>query len=329
MRLAEFGVLHRNELSGALSGLTRVRRFEQDDAHIFCMPSQIESEIMSVLDFFQHTYGIFGFEFHLALSTMPDNHLGEVAQWEVAERQLSNALNKFGKKWELNPKDGAFYGPKIDISVTDCMKRKFQCATIQLDFQLPIRFGLEYQPPPEESGPGPHRPVILHRAILGSVERMFAILTEHVGGKWPFWLSPRQVMIVPITKSQNEVCAEIKQKIHEAGYFVEVDISGKRFEKKICEAQLAQFNFILVVGQQEADNGTVNVRTRDNQVHGARKLDDVLADFAVLVRDKVRTNENEKLDIGSGDGEAAASSTGGKQGKRTTPAKAAAETAEK
>eukprot|EP01087_Luapelamoeba_hula_P000675 TRINITY_DN10501_c0_g1_i1.p1 TRINITY_DN10501_c0_g1~~TRINITY_DN10501_c0_g1_i1.p1 ORF type:complete len:607 (-),score=68.43 TRINITY_DN10501_c0_g1_i1:131-1951(-) len=196
LRVADFGVLHRNELSGALTGLTRVRRFQQDDAHIFCMPSQIEAEITSCLGFMQHVYGIFGYEFDLELSTRPENFLGEVELWNKAEAQLKAVLEAFGKPWILNPGDGAFYGPKIDIHIRDALRRSHQCATIQLDFQLPIRFELEYMT--GEVGAEVERPVMIHRAILGSVERMFAILVEHTGGKWPFWLSPRQVIIIPI-----------------------------------------------------------------------------------------------------------------------------------
>jgi threonyl-tRNA synthetase len=184
------GDCNSNEFSGALHGLTRVRRFQQDDAHIFCTTEQIEAEVTGALDFLTHIYGIFGFEFQLALSTRPEKFLGEIETWNQAEKALADCLNKNGKEWKLNPGDGAFYGPKIDIHVFDALKRKHQCATIQLDFQLPIRFKLAYQ---SDSNNEFKRPVIIHRAILGSVERMIAILCEHTGGKWPFWLSPRQV----------------------------------------------------------------------------------------------------------------------------------------
>ena len=190
IRLADFGVLHRNELSNALTGLTRVRRFQQDDAHIFCRFDQITDEIGNALLFMEHVYGVFGFEFSLELSTRPEKFLGEIKQWEEAELALKNALDKFGKPWKINPGDGAFYGPKIDIHVHDCMKRAHQCATIQLDFQLPNRFKLEYMNENKETSV----PVIIHRAIYGSVERFFAILIEHIEGKWPFWISPRQAL---------------------------------------------------------------------------------------------------------------------------------------
>ena len=273
MRIADFGVLHRNEASGALTGMTRVRRFMQDDTHIFCAESQVEAEIVALFDFLKAVYGLFGFTFKMKLSTMPENHLGEVSTWERAEAQLTKALDEFkadtGTKWELNPGDGAFYGPKIDVTISDALRREYQCATIQLDFQLPQQFNLEYRTeeqagpkevtegvakeqkpakPAKESKPatselpireaalpshnstaatekdaahdhaatapkdatpkdfrreltpGCARPVMIHRAIYGSFERFIAILTEHFGGKWPFWLSPRQVLVVPVMK---------------------------------------------------------------------------------------------------------------------------------
>lgn len=204
-RMADFGVLHRNELSGALTGLTRVRRFQQDDAHIFCAPEMIEDEIHGCLEFLSAVYDTFGFQYSLNLSTRPEKFLGEVALWDQAEQQLKNSLEKFGQPWKLNEGDGAFYGPKIDITVTDALRRQHQCATIQLDFQLPIRFDLQFV---SESGEK-RRPVIIHRAILGSVERMIAILTESFGGKWPFWLSPRQCMVVPVAPPFDAYAKEV------------------------------------------------------------------------------------------------------------------------
>jgi len=242
LRMADFGVLHRNELSGALSGLTRVRRFQQDDAHIFCTPDQIGKEIDAALDFLDHVYGIFGFTFDLKLSTRPEKYLGDIEVWNTAENQLADSLNKFAKPWKENPGDGAFYGPKIDITITDALKRAHQCATIQLDFQLPIRFELNYIADDGEK----KRPVIIHRAILGSVERMIAILTESSAGKWPFWISPRQVCIVPVGPSVNDYAEEVQKKLHASGYQAEVDLdAGDTLNKKIRNAQLAQFNFIL------------------------------------------------------------------------------------
>lgn len=287
IRFADFGVLHRNELAGALTGLTRVRRFQQDDAHIFCMPSQIKQEMKGALNFMQTVYGVFGFDFDLELSTRPENYLGDLSLWEAAEKQLAEVLDEYkaetGKPWKLNPGDGAFYGPKIDIHIHDAMKRSHQCATIQLDFQLPIRFQLEFQGDSDKGETG--RPVIIHRAILGSVERFMAILTEHVAGKWPFWISPRQILVVPVAELYNEYAEEVRQLIHNEGFYVDSDLSDKKMQKKIREGQLAQYNYILVVGEKEKSDRTVNIRTRDNVVHGERTIDEAIKEFKQLVKD--------------------------------------------
>jgi threonyl-tRNA synthetase len=284
LRLADFGVLHRNEASGALTGLTRVRRFQQDDAHIFCTESQIGDEVKGVLDFLAYAYGIFGFEFDLELSTRPEKYLGELATWDKAEKLMAGALDSFGRKWQINEGDGAFYGPKIDITVYDALKRKFQCATIQLDFQLPVRFNLSYNTEhlnTEEKT----RPVMIHRAILGSVERMFAILLEHYAGKWPLWLSPRQVIVCPVSEKNHDYSRQVAAEIQAAGFYVEVDYTDRKLPKKIREAQLAQHNFILVCGAEELESKTVNVRTRDNKVHGTKSVADFIADLRQLVAD--------------------------------------------
>ena len=272
MRLADFGVLHRNEFSGALHGLTRVRRFQQDDAHIFCRPDQMEYELSQFLKLLDEVYGVFGLTYEMKLSTRPEGYLGEIEIWNQAEDALTKALNETGKEWKLNPGDGAFYGPKIDITVFDALKRRFQCATVQLDFQLPIRFNLSYVTENNE----PARPIIIHRAILGSVERMFAILTEHYAGKWPFWMSPRQVMIVPISETSREYAHGVRLALHREGFHAQVDETDRKMQKKVREAQLEQWNYILVVGEGEKTNGTVNVRTRDNVVHGEHKLEALL-----------------------------------------------------
>mmetsp|Transcript_6588 Transcript_6588/g.15852 ORF Transcript_6588/g.15852 Transcript_6588/m.15852 type:complete len:714 (-) Transcript_6588:254-2395(-) len=273
IRMADFGVLHRNEYSGALHGLTRVRRFQQDDAHIFCRPDQVMVEVSNFLKMLDEVYAIFGLDYELALSTRPEKYLGEIETWNKAEAALTEALNSTGKEWKENPEDGAFYGPKIDITVLDALRRRFQCATVQLDFQLPIRFDLTYMS--EETGKH-ERPVIVHRAILGSVERMFAILTEHFAGKWPLWLSPRQVMVVPISEASYAYAEEVRREVRKAGFHVDADCSDRKMQKKVREAQLDQHNYILVVGAEEAAARTVNVRTRDNVVHGQRELREVL-----------------------------------------------------
>lgn len=288
LRLADFGVLHRNELSGALTGLTRVRRFQQDDAHIFCATEQIKDEIKGALDFLKHVYEIFGFTFNLVLSTRPEKYLGDIEMWNQAEKALGDSLNEFGEKWTLNPGDGAFYGPKIDITIMDALRRQHQCATVQLDFQLPIRFNLSYV---SETGEK-KRPVIIHRAILGSVERMVAILTESYAGKWPFWLSPRQVMVIPIAPAFDEYAIEVQKKIFNAGFMCEVDTDpGDTMNKKVRNAQLAQFNFILVVGEKERSRSTVNVRTRDNVIHGEISLEDITEKFK-NIRDNYSNTED-------------------------------------
>ncbi|KAK3677389.1 threonyl-tRNA synthetase [Recurvomyces mirabilis] len=323
IRMAEFGVLHRNEASGALTGMTRVRRFVQDDTHIFCMESQIEQEIKGLFDLLKSTYGLFGFTFRMKLSTMPENHLGDEATWRRAEESLTKALDEFkeqtGTKWELNPGDGAFYGPKIDVTISDALRREFQCATIQLDFQLPQQFNLEFRteeqagpreqvngetaadkpkaadgtseaeqkdklvirsaPPAEpdssavkkdedkfrrELTPGCARPVMIHRAIYGSFERFIAILCEHFGGKWPFWLSPRQILIVPVMVSANDYVLELQALFRAERMHADIDITGNTLQKKIRTGQLQQYNFIFVVGAQEKEKRSVNIRNRDD-----------------------------------------------------------------
>jgi len=272
LRLGDFGVLHRNELSGALTGLTRVRRFAQDDGHIFCRNDQIEEEVFGALDFMKYVYDIFGMSYKLELSTRPEKGLGDKALWDTAEAALARAMNDFAGEggWKVNPGDGAFYGPKIDIKVMDAMGRVHQCATIQLDFQLPIRFDLKYDSADKEFA----RPVIVHRAMLGSVERMFAVLTEHYGGKWPFWLSPRQVMVIPVHADWNEYCEKVQKMMHAEGFYCDVDLSKAKFPKKVRNAQIAQYNFQLVVGEAEVTGESVNIRTRENKVEGEMKLVD-------------------------------------------------------
>ncbi|XP_059648986.1 threonine--tRNA ligase, mitochondrial 1-like [Cornus florida] len=276
LRLADFGVLHRNEASGALTGLTRVRRFQQDDAHIFCRESQIKDEVRGVLEFISYIYDIFGFTFDLKLSTRPEKYLGDLQTWEKAEAALTEALNEFGKPWQINEGDGAFYGPKIDISVSDALNRKFQCATLQLDFQLPSRFNLSYSAEDEKKM---ERPVMIHRAILGSVERMFAILLEHYKGKWPFWLSPRHAIVCSVSEKSQPYALQVRDQIHQAGYYVEVDTSDRTIQKKVREGQLAQYNYILVVGEEEAKTGQVSVRVRDKADHSVKNIKDLLEHF--------------------------------------------------
>ncbi|KAG7887060.1 hypothetical protein KL936_004581 [Ogataea polymorpha] len=291
-RVADFGVIHRNEFSGALSGLTRVRRFQQDDAHIFCTQDQIEDEISGVFDFLQHIYGIFGFEFKMELSTRPEKYVGDIETWNNAEAKLESALNKWGGKWELNPGDGAFYGPKIDIMISDALRRWHQCATIQLDFQLPNRFELEFRG--KDDSAEVQRPVMIHRAILGSIERMTAILTEHFAGKWPFWLSPRQILVVPVGVRYFDYAQEVQKLLQTEGFYADVDLSGNTLQKKVRTGQLQKYNFIFIVGEQEQNEKAVNIRNRDIQELQSKndmvKLNDVLPKLHAL-RDEKR-NDN-------------------------------------
>lgn len=277
-RVADFSVLHRNEASGALSGLTRVRKFQQDDGHIFCAMEQVTVELHRIFDFMTHVYDMFGFPFKLKLSTRPDSYMGKLEEWDAAEEQLKQALTEFkGDDWVLNPGDGAFYGPKIDVTVSDVLGREFQCATIQLDFQLPQSFKLQYRtnespataavPEAREDGslpPGLARPVMIHRAVIGSFDRFIAVITEHFAGKWPFWLSPRQVMVIPIMRDVEDYAKEVQSLLHKERLYVDANNSGDTLQKKIRDAQIAQYNFVLVVGAQEQDNRAVNIRNRDD-----------------------------------------------------------------
>lgn len=280
-RIADFGVLHRNEASGALSGLTRVRKFQQDDTHIFCTDAQITQEISGLFDFMKHVYGLFGFPFKLKFSTRPEGYMGSLDDWNSAEAKLKESLQAFrGDDWEINEGDGAFYGPKIDVVISDALKREYQCATIQLDFQGPQNFFLEYRTGETATASAPAepaekdktaekdkskdkatekekekdahaltagmaRPVMIHRAIIGSFERFIAILCEHFAGKWPFWLSPRQIMVIPVMKGAEEYVKEIQQIFHKARMYCDMDLSGNTLQKKIRSAQIAQYNFIF------------------------------------------------------------------------------------
>lgn len=299
-RVADFGVIHRNEFSGALSGLTRVRRFQQDDAHIFCRQDQIEDEIVGVFNFLDRVYGILGFEFKMELSTRPEKYLGDIETWNDAEAKLTSALNNWGKGWEINPGDGAFYGPKIDIMISDALKRWHQCATIQLDFQLPKQFELEFRTSDSvdkdaitaESRYA--RPVMIHRAIYGSFERMIAILTEHYFGKWPLWLSPRQVLVIPVGVKFNDYAQKVRDTLYEAGFFADVDVGPNTLQKKVRTGQLQQYNYLFVVGDEEQNSNTVNVRKRDDaNKHRTETiaLDEIIKKLNVLKDSKTLSNE--------------------------------------
>lgn len=228
----------------------------------------------------EKVYGIFGFEFKMELSTRPEKYVGDIETWNDAESKLTNALNSFGRKWEINPGDGAFYGPKIDIMISDALKRWFQCATIQLDFQLPRRFELEYRGADSGATDDKYiRPVMIHRAIYGSFERMIGILTEHFFGKWPFWMSPRQVLVIPVGVKYNDYAQKVRDTLWNAGLFADADL-GLTLSKKVRTGQLQQYNFIFIVGEDEENSGSVNVRNRDDTSKQQRgvpyQLDEIL-----------------------------------------------------
>lgn len=257
-RMAELGLVHRHELSGALHGLMRVRCFTQDDAHIFMTPEQIEDEIEGVVRLIDRFYKVFGFKYNLELSTRPENSMGSDEQWEMATNALIKALNNLGKKYEINEGDGAFYGPKIDFHLEDSIGRTWQCGTIQLDFQMPERFDLTYVGQDGEK----HRPVMIHRVVFGSIERFIAILTEHYAGAFPLWLAPVQVKIVPISEAQADYAQEVCNKLIDLGIRAEVDARNEKMGYRIREAQLQKIPYMLVLGEKEKQSGGVSVRGR-------------------------------------------------------------------
>jgi len=262
LRAGEIGLVHRHELSGVLSGLFRVRAFHQDDAHIFMMPDQIESEILGVLQLVERIYGTFGLGFHLELSTRPKKSIGTDEQWEMATNGLKSALKTYSKEYKINEGDGAFYGPKIDIHIKDALNRTWQCGTIQLDMSLPERFDLTYTGKDNEK----HRPIMIHRVVYGSIERFFGILTEHFAGKFPLWMAPVQVIVLPINDELSSYAAEVKKFLESAKLRVEVDDRTESLNKKIREAQMNYIPLILTIGAKEKEAGTLSVRTLDGTV---------------------------------------------------------------
>ena len=270
-RMAELGLVHRHELSGALHGLMRVRCFTQDDAHIFMTPDQIEEEIEGVVRLIDKFYKVFGFKYNLELSTRPENSMGTDEQWETATNALKRALNVLGKDYEINEGDGAFYGPKIDFHLEDSIGRTWQCGTIQLDFQMPERFDLTYVGQDGEK----HRPVMIHRVVFGSIERFIAILTEHYAGAFPLWLAPVQVKIVPISEVQADYAHQVCEKLVNMGIRAEVDDRNEKMGYRIREAQLQKIPYMLVLGEKEKQCGTVAVRNRKKGDLGVMSFDDL------------------------------------------------------
>ncbi len=281
-RMAELGLVHRHELSGALHGLMRVRCFTQDDAHIFMTPEQIESEIEGVVRLIDSFYSVFGFKYKLELSTRPENSMGTDEQWETATDALKKALETLGKDYEVNEGDGAFYGPKIDFHLEDSIGRTWQCGTIQLDFQMPERFDLTYVGQDGEK----HRPVMIHRVVFGSIERFIAILTEHYAGAFPLWLAPEQVKIIPISENQIEYAHRVCEKLLSAGIRADVDDRNEKMGYRIREAQLQKIPYMLVLGEKERESDSVAVRNRKHGDMGVMSYGDFADKLAKEISEK-------------------------------------------
>ncbi|MGI6732840.1 MAG: threonine--tRNA ligase [Anaerovoracaceae bacterium] len=273
MRIGELGQVHRHELSGALHGLMRVRTFTQDDAHIFMLPEQMKDEIVGVIDFIDYVYKLFGFKYHVELSTRPESSMGSEEEWNMATDALKEALEDKGMDYIINEGDGAFYGPKIDFHLEDSIGRTWQCGTIQLDFQMPQRFDLTYVGSDGEK----HRPVMIHRVIFGSIERFIGILTEHFAGKFPLWLAPVQVKLLTVTERFNDYAYQLAKRLTEAGLRVEVDARNEKIGYKIREARLQRDSYMLIIGEREMEAGTVSVRSIKEGELGEMSVEDLIA----------------------------------------------------
>ena len=281
LRMAELGLVHRHELSGALHGLFRVRCFTQDDAHIFMTWDQVEEEIQNVVRLFDEVYSVFGLTYQIEVSTMPEDHIGDEKTWDFATETLKKAISDMGKDFVINEGDGAFYGPKLDFHLADSLGRTWQCGTIQLDMQMPERFELEYTGADGEK----HRPVMIHRVVLGSIERFIGVITEHFGGAFPAWLTPVQVKVLPVTDRAAEYADGIAKALDDAGFRVEVDHRSEKLGYKIREAQTMKIPYMVVVGDKDMENHTVSIRHRTGEDLGAMSLDA----FAALLKDEVDT----------------------------------------
>ena len=281
LRMAELGLVHRHEMSGALHGLFRVRCFTQDDAHIFMTPDQLKDEIKNVVKLFDEVYSVFGLHYEIELSTMPEDHIGTVEQWEHNQDILKEAITEMGKTYVINEGDGAFYGPKLDFHLADSLGRTWQCGTIQLDSQLPERFELEYVGADNEK----HRPIMIHRVVLGSIERFIGVITEHFAGAFPAWLAPVQVKVLPVTDRAAQYADQISKDLDEAGFRVEVDHRNEKIGKKIREATMEKVPYMLVVGDRDMEGQTVSVRMRSGEDLGAMSC----VQFQALLAEDVRT----------------------------------------
>ena len=284
LRVGELGLVHRHELSGALHGLFRVRCFTQDDAHIFMTKEQMETEIQNVVKLFDEVYSVFGLKYTIELSTMPEDHIGTVEEWEFNQDILKKAITAMGKDFVINEGDGAFYGPKLDFHIEDCLGRTWQCGTIQLDSQLPERFNLEYI---GEDGLK-HRPVMIHRVVFGSIERFIGVITEHFAGAFPLWLTPVQVKVLPVTERAHEYANQIAAKLDEAGIRAESDLRSEKLGYKIREAQMQKIPYMLVVGDRDMESGTVSVRTRKGDDLGAMTPDAFLSKCLTEIATKTK-----------------------------------------
>ena len=283
IRMGEVGRVHRHELSGALHGLMRVRAFTQDDAHIFMLPEQIKDEIKGVAMLIDKVYKQFGFSYHVELSTRPESFLGEISMWDEAEASLKAALEELGLDYRLNEGDGAFYGPKIDFHLRDCIGRTWQCGTIQLDYQLPQRFDLTYTGKDGEK----HRPIMIHRVAFGSIERFIGILIEHYAGKFPVWLSPVQAKILPISDKFMDYADDLYKKLFDAGIRVAIDDRAEKIGYKIREAQLEKVPYMIIVGEKEANEGNVSVRSRDGGELGSLSVEEFVEKLVAEAKDRI------------------------------------------
>jgi threonyl-tRNA synthetase len=280
--MGEIGRVHRHELSGALHGLMRVRAFTQDDAHIFMLPEQIKDEIKGVARLFDEIYKTFGFEYSVELSTKPEKAMGSKEEWDHAEASLSAALDEMEIPYKINEGDGAFYGPKIDFHLKDAIGRSWQCGTIQLDMQLPQRFDLNYIGKDGEK----HKPIVIHRVAYGSIERFIGILIEHFAGRFPLWVAPEQVKIIPVADRHADFAKSIEKKLFDAGLRAASDLRSEKVGYKIREAQLQQIPYMLVVGDKEIESGEISVRSRDNGEIGSRTVDQFVKDLKMEIASK-------------------------------------------
>ena len=284
LRYGELGIVHRHELSGALHGMFRVRCFTQDDAHILLAEEQIKNEVIRIASLFDEVYSTFGLEYTIELSTMPEDHIGSVEDWDVATAALADAITSIGKEYVINPGDGAFYGPKLDFHIKDCLGRTWQCGTIQLDYQLPGRFDLEYTGADGEK----HCPVMIHRVVFGSIERFIGVITEHFAGAFPTWLAPVQVKVLAMTDRTHEECAKIAAELDRAGFRVETDLRNEKIGFKIREAQMQKIPYMLIIGDKEVENNVVAVRSRKGGDLGTMPLADFIAKVGEEVASKAR-----------------------------------------